>query len=173
MFTVVAITSDGMLCGSGPTLPLSGLSWLALALLGASSDLNGLRDPGLIACRMLWALSFEQLFYLYLPLLAGFFVIVASGNFLFGAIGNSASGMLGDVSYGICLLHGICLWVAFRMVATDPVAERMTAQQHWWVILAITPALVLAAHLAYRRIERSCLAMTPRLTDWLRSRAAR
>lgn len=97
--------------------------------------------------------------YAWLPvlLLAAAFAPLAAGNTLFGLLARPALRLLGEASYGLYLLHGLLLYTAFRLVGGWPSGTRLALWQHWAVVLACTPVLVVVAHAAWRWIERPAL----------------
>jgi peptidoglycan/LPS O-acetylase OafA/YrhL len=103
-----------------------------------------------------------------LLLLTVFFVLVAAGNSLFGSLLSPASRTLGELAYGIYLLHGLTLFVLFNFVLGMSASRELTAVQHWALICAATPLLILACMLAFRWIERPFMQQTASLTAWVR-----
>ena len=85
-------------------------------------------------------------------LLAMAFIIIAGGNTLFGVLTAGVSRMLGEISYGIYLLHGIILFVAFYLLI--PNAQSLSGTAHCLVAVLCTPVLVAIAYFLFTCIER-------------------
>jgi peptidoglycan/LPS O-acetylase OafA/YrhL len=85
-------------------------------------------------------------------LLAIAFSIIAGGNTLFGVLTARVSRMLGEISYGIYLLHGIILFVAFHL--SIPHAESLSGTAHCLVGVLCTPVLVASAYFLFTCVER-------------------
>jgi peptidoglycan/LPS O-acetylase OafA/YrhL len=91
-------------------------------------------------------------------LLGVFFAFVADGNTLAGLLRTGAARLLGLVSYSFYLLHGIVVFVAFRMLDGALPVARLGAIQHWAVAaLAALFAVALSAF-TYRHVEHRFLA---------------
>jgi len=70
MFLIVLVSSGFQLREPLPPLAWKAFRWILFAALGASADLNGVSDTGLIFCGVTWTLTYEWFFYFSLPLLA-------------------------------------------------------------------------------------------------------
>jgi peptidoglycan/LPS O-acetylase OafA/YrhL len=102
-------------------------------------------------------------------LLTVFFVLIASGNSLFGFLLHPASRTLGEYAYGIYLIHGVVLFIAFYFVLGLPQARALSALQYWAVVVGITPLLISLCFLTYTFIEHPAMQKTTSLTIWFRS----
>ena len=99
-----------------------------------------------LACAMLWL---DEPYGWAMPLLALFFVSIASGNSFGGALSSPGSLVLGECSFSIYLLHGIVLNLAWSY---------MPGHLPMWVAVLAMPvigAITIAASVAsYRYVER-------------------
>lgn len=93
----------------------------------------------------------------WLALLTVAFTLVANGNTVFGVLSWRLSRVFGEITYSVYLLHGLVLFLAFRVVAGIPAAQAFTPVMHWLLIAAATPFLVALSVLSWRYIEQPCL----------------
>lgn len=100
---------------------------------------------------------------------SGFFLVIASGNSLSGLLTSRPVVHLGEISYGVYLLHGFLLFLAFGALHPAPLA----AELHWGVILLILPLLLLATTWLHHRVERPAILATHAATQWLQDRFTR
>jgi peptidoglycan/LPS O-acetylase OafA/YrhL len=107
-----------------------------------------------------------------LPMLAlgGAFALIAGGCSLFGALRSRVSQRLGDLGYGIYLLHGLLLFVTLHFAVGEHQAAVWTDAQHWTMLAAMAPPLILLAHAAFRFIEHPAMGQTDRVVQWWRTR---
>jgi peptidoglycan/LPS O-acetylase OafA/YrhL len=98
------------------------------------------------------------------------FALIASGNSLFGLLVCSASRTLGAMAYSIYLLHGIALFVTFTFVLGVPESRALSPMAHWFVVIGITPILILISSATFRFIEHPAMQKSAIITAWLRSR---
>ena len=153
----------------GLRVPIT-LNFLAGALVAAAVENRWL--TGRLASRWLFpvplaalgiALAMDTVYSLAgVALLAVFFAFVADGNTLAGLLRTSGARMLGLVSYSFYLLHGIVVFVAYRLIdASVPVAS-LGAEAHWAVAaLAALFAVALSAF-TYRHVEHPFLVPHPK-----------
>jgi peptidoglycan/LPS O-acetylase OafA/YrhL len=85
------------------------------------------------------------------------FLVIAGGNTLFGVLTSAPLRVLGEISYSMYLLHGLGLYLAFTALGSSTVA-RLTPTQHWLVVFAATPLIVIACRFTYRTIEAPAMA---------------
>jgi peptidoglycan/LPS O-acetylase OafA/YrhL len=100
-----------------------------------------------------------------LLLMTVFFVPVALGNSLGGLLERRASILLGDVSYGIYLLHGFVLFLAFSVFAPRALQSADSPAALWLWMPALGIIVVLLAWLAHRFIERPGIALGKRFPN--------
>lgn len=103
------------------------------------------------------------------------FVLMAAGNDVFGALSSRLSLRLGESAYSVYLLHGLVLFGAFQWgvpgIGGVPSAA-LTPGQHWWVVWAATPVVLVLSHLCHRYVEVPGMALTePCLQRWRSFRA--
>ena len=90
------------------------------------------------------------------------FILLASGANLFGLLELKASKILGDLSYGIYLLHGIILYVAFTVF--DVIDFSRVGYPLYWVIFVFILTLVVTLSLiTHLLIERPFMLMGKRI----------
>ncbi len=92
-----------------------------------------------------------------LVFLSVLFVAVAAGNDFWGLLTARVSLALGEVSYGIYLLHGMVLYVVFRLGFGLDRAELFSTVAHWSIVAAVTPFVLIISFLSYRYIELPCI----------------
>lgn len=137
------------------------LGWLRRILSG--------RTGGLLALTMLALIvhghgsAFDERAEL---LYGGVFLIAATGNDLFGLLTATAARKLGEIAYGIYLLQGFVLYLAFRHVRLSPAV-------HWGLATLALLALIAVASVTYHAIEAPCLRRAAPLAARLRLLAAR
>lgn len=121
------------------------------------------------------AVSLHDSTYDLIPLLmlSAAFSLIAGGNSLFGLLTSGISRTLGEMAYSIYLLHGITLFVLFRLILDNEQANGLTTLQHWLLILAITPLLILLCFATFRLIEQPGMRTVPGFTRWLRKHVRR
>ena len=134
---VAGATAIGAICGvfwwfgwGNPLRP-----WVVPAFLGGIAAAYWVRQPwlvelartegaGWVAVAFLVAVvGLSPTAYGWLPLagLTVFFVVVASGQRFWGMLARPGLLWLGDITYPIYLMHGVLLWVAFRLVLPAPI----------------------------------------------------
>lgn len=113
-----------------------------------------------------------QTAYAIMPLIiiSLIFSLIAGGNSLFGVLRSSISRVLGELSYSIYLLHGMALFILFKFVVGPNHAELLSAQQHWMLVLAISPVILFISYWTFRLIEQPAMRATNTVTAWLSSR---
>ena len=102
-------------------------------------------------------------------LLAMAFLIIACGNSLYGILEWPASVTLGEMAYSLYLLHGLVLFVAYRLVFAEG-ADRFSPVEHWAIVLGLVPLLVLLCFTTFRLIEKPAMDAVPRWHAWLTAR---
>lgn len=95
------------------------------------------------------------------------FTIIASGNSLFGLLHSRAAQTLGDASYSIYLLHGLVMYVTFKLILGVETAAQLSAFGYWGVILLCTAVLLPLSFATFRWIEAPAIRSAPRLSRWL------
>jgi peptidoglycan/LPS O-acetylase OafA/YrhL len=96
------------------------------------------------------------------------FLVIAGGNTLFGVLTSAPLRVLGEISYSLYLLHGIGLYLAFSTMGTKA-AARLTPTEHWLVVFAATPVIVVFCRLTYRTVEAPAMAAVDVATAHARS----
>jgi peptidoglycan/LPS O-acetylase OafA/YrhL len=86
-------------------------------------------------------------------LLTVFFCIVAGGNDLFGLLSRPAAQTLGEISYGVYLLHGLMLYSVFDLIVGMNRSRTLSPFEHWTIVIAIVPPLLLICRTTFRFIE--------------------
>jgi peptidoglycan/LPS O-acetylase OafA/YrhL len=97
------------------------------------------------------------------------FTILASGNTLFGLLNSRAAQTLGDASYSIYLLHGLVMYITFKLILGVEAAARLSVLGYWGVILLATAVLLPLSFATFRWIEAPAIRSAPRLSRWLES----
>ena len=115
--------------------------------------------------------SFRTAFgFVQVILLSAVFILITAGASLFGVLTCRVSRTLGEMAYSIYLLHGILLFVTFQFVVGFPAARVLTPLEHWLVIYAAVPVLIVICFGTFRLIEHPAMsrsgAATSRLRCW-------
>ena len=98
------------------------------------------------------------------------FILIACGNDLFGLLMSPASRTMGEMAYGIYLMHGLTLFVAFNFVVGLDRSRTLTPMAHWMLVLGATPILLVFSYATYWFIERPAMRSTAAITAWIRDR---
>jgi len=86
-------------------------------------------------------------------LLGIFFITIVVNNDFFKVFKVRASQFLGTISYSIYLLHGIVLFVSFRLIIGTNVAKTFSVFEYLMLNLAIAVFIVAVSALTYKFIE--------------------
>ncbi len=95
------------------------------------------------------------------------FLLIAAGSSLFGLLTQALSRFLGEMTYSMYLLHGCILFISFELLIGRDNAKAFSALEHWLVIGAITPLVVLASYLSFRFIESPAMQRSRQLSALL------
>ena len=93
-------------------------------------------------------------------LLTGAFLIIACGNSLYGLLEWPASVVLGEMAYSLYLLHGLVLFVTYRVVCAEW-AAMVSSVEHWAMALCVVPVLILLCFTTFRLIEKAAMDAVP------------
>ena len=145
---------------------------LAAALVGMPQWVLSALAVGVVALALT---SFEGMFDLAPELLLGaVFVLIVSGTTLFGLLLTRPARRLGDISYGIYLLQGPVLLLAFGSPALRAASVASPAV-HWSLVAIAAAALTAFATVMHNLIERPGIQAghwaSKRVTAALRGRA--
>lgn len=98
------------------------------------------------------------------------FILIACGNTLFGLLIHPVSRMLGEMAYSIYLLHGLMLFAVFNLLIGANKAVTYSPMEHWLVVAALTPVLVLGSFVTFQIIESPAMSQAKSVTTWMRDR---
>lgn len=98
------------------------------------------------------------------------FILIACGNTLFGLLIHPVSRMLGEMAYSIYLLHGLMLFAVFNLLIGANKAATYSPMEHWLVVAALTPVLVLSSFVTFQIIESPAMRQAKSATTWMRAR---
>lgn len=183
--TIAALSPAASLSRPTPALVIGAVAWvLASFFMGMLSAWLGRCDgEGATRLRRLpqWAASLLALICLgavfvgfehmigpiQALLLWGFFHLVCGGSTLFGLLATRAARRMSAVSYGIYLLQGVVLTLAF---AVRPVRDFAMggAAQYWLVGIGCALLLVAVSVVGYRLVEKPGIARGKRVRSGLR-----
>lgn len=126
----------------------------------------------IILCCLAEVVTFETAFELMpILLLSVVFALIACGNDMFGLLTHSVSRTLGEMSYSIYLLHGIVLFITYRVILGPEMSRTLSPVSHWLVAVAIAPVVVFGSFITFRLIERPAMSKVSDVTAWIRGRA--
>ena len=103
-----------------------------------------------------------------LLLLSIIFIPIACGNTLWNILTGRLLVRLGEASYGIYLLHGIFLYVVFKILIGVSVAATLTPLEFWGVVILIVPFLVSLTLYTYEHLELPFIRSASATTTWIR-----
>jgi peptidoglycan/LPS O-acetylase OafA/YrhL len=103
------------------------------------------------------------------PFLIVSFAILACGNKLFGLLSSVPAKFLGEISYSVYLLHGLFLFVIFKLVLGNAFSSQLSPIGHWGFVLGGTPIFLFFCCLTFKFIEQPFLQKTTQVTSWLRA----
>ena len=135
---------------------------------GCRRVLSGRVGFALVTCTLCMAvLLFDTAkHFAVVMLLSLTFLAIASGNTFGGLLTTRTARILGEISYGIYLLHGFVLFVAFELIVGRERASMLSPTMHWTIAALCTPIVVLLSYAAFRTIEAPSLKATERVTAW-------
>jgi peptidoglycan/LPS O-acetylase OafA/YrhL len=102
-------------------------------------------------------------------LLSTSFVLIACGNTIFGVLVHPVSRIIGEMAYSIYLLHGLMLFIVFRLLIGTDQAATYSPIEHWAVVASLTPVLIFGSFATYYFIESPALQRTKSITIWIRT----
>jgi peptidoglycan/LPS O-acetylase OafA/YrhL len=70
------------------------------------------------------------------------------------------------MGYSLYLLHSLLLFAVYRL-ALGEWASTLSATEHWSVVLALVPILIVLCFATFRLIEQPAMAAVPRCHAWL------
>lgn len=82
------------------------------------------------------------------------FTLIALGNNLFGVLKNNTLKLMGEVSYSTYLLHGIVIFITIHFICSLETTQSLSAVEYSWLMLALTPFIMLISFLTYIFIEK-------------------
>jgi peptidoglycan/LPS O-acetylase OafA/YrhL len=100
-----------------------------------------------------------------LPLFAMFFICVAGGNNFHNVLQSRGALVLGECSFGIYLLHGLCLDALFSTGTAIAYQVSTVMLPLFLVLLALIVPLIAAA--TYLAVERPAMRLGRSLASWL------
>jgi peptidoglycan/LPS O-acetylase OafA/YrhL len=103
-------------------------------------------------------------------LLTVFFCIIAAGNGLYGVLTQPAARKLGEMAYSVYMLHGVVLYTTFILILGAARARELSPMTHWFIVVGVTPVLLLVSHATFRFIESPFMRKTRDVESWLKSR---
>jgi peptidoglycan/LPS O-acetylase OafA/YrhL len=105
--------------------------------------------------------------------LTAVFILIAGGNSVFGLLVNRAALLLGELAYGVYLLHGVLLFLAFRVLTPETLQAKLPSGTFWAIVILLTPLLMALSLAANRWIEKPGIRYGKVFADWLGSKNPR
>jgi peptidoglycan/LPS O-acetylase OafA/YrhL len=87
-------------------------------------------------------------------IIAIIFTLIACGNNVFGLLKNQSLKLLGTISYSTYLLHGIVLFITFKIILVGNEFQNLSSNVFALVIVILTPIIVVISYLTYLFIEK-------------------
>lgn len=87
-------------------------------------------------------------------IIAIIFTLIACGNNVFGLLKNQSLKLLGTISYSTYLLHGIVLFITFKIILVGNEFQNLSSYVFALVIVILTPIVVVISYLTYLFIEK-------------------
>jgi peptidoglycan/LPS O-acetylase OafA/YrhL len=106
--------------------------------------------------------------YAEIPL-ACIFVLIAAGNSMFGALKMNISRAMGEYTYGIYLLHGLILYITFKILIPSHYLNNWSLAEYWAVIAALTPVVIGVSAISFVYIELPAIRRTRQISNWLKA----
>jgi peptidoglycan/LPS O-acetylase OafA/YrhL len=100
------------------------------------------------------------------------FSLVAGGNSLSGLLTLRAARALGAMGYSLYLLHGIVLYTLWMLVLGVERTSALTPFQHWAIVAAVLPPMLLLSHASWRWVELPAIRAVPGVVARLRRASA-
>lgn len=82
------------------------------------------------------------------------FSLIACGNHLLGILKSKTLQFLGDICYSTYLLHGITIFTTFYFVLGFAQVKAMSQVHYCYLIIGITPILIIVSYLGFKYIEQ-------------------
>lgn len=154
-----------------PALFLVGMTCGSLTRSGMAAKLADPVASVIVGLLMLGVfVAFDSTYTAGAAILLGLaFYLIASGCSFFGLLTTRAARRLGNASYGIYLLQGLVLTLAFSIAQARGIALA-SAIGHWSMVLSCAVVLVGISAAAHIGIERTGIALGRRLMTGRRSR---
>lgn len=149
--------------GNDPS-PAALISLFFFGMLGASLDHAEVKMdvPQTLSSAVVLVLILATAFgfhssYQVVPiiLLGGAFLLLLQGATVFGLLNTRPAIRLGNISFGIYLIHGLCLFGAFSV--TD--ASSLSALAHWGVAVVAMILTLIVSLIAHRWIEQPGISL--------------
>ena len=103
-----------------------------------------------------------------LALLSIAFVLISCGNSLFGVLIQPLSRAFGEMAYSVYLLHGILLFVVFKIIIGIDNLKLISPTEYWTLIMLLCPILVVVCRTTFKFIEYPAMHSTDKLLSWLK-----
>lgn len=116
---------------------------------------------------MVYAYVYYDTMFSFFPylLISISFIAIACGNTLFGMLTNYISLILGQISYGIYLIHPVLLFIVYYMSPQIRQVASHSQLSFWIVTSSVGIVLMLICSLAYRFIEKPCIAVGSKISN--------
>ncbi|MGN1056779.1 MAG: hypothetical protein ACI4QS_08725, partial [Comamonas sp.] len=75
--------------------------------------------------------------------------------------------------FSIYLLHGLALYVTYRLLLGLETASSLSMTEHWLVTACLAPVVIALSYASYRCIKMPALRQTNAWTAWLRTQLQR
>lgn len=103
-----------------------------------------------------------------LLILLCFFLLITNGSTLFGLLTARVSFILGEMAYSLYLLHGIVLFICFKIILGFNNASQLSTIEHWGVISLCSIVLIVFSFLTYSLIEKPAMKKVSYFSDLVR-----
>ena len=107
--------------------------------------------------------------YFVILLLAICFIGIACGNSIFGILSSNISRLFGQLSYSMYLLHGIILYIVFKLCIGEEHMKELTNLKYGIIIFGCTILLIIISLTSFKFIEKPAISAAKKIVQKIRT----